>query len=422
MKLLIKKATIIDSSSQHDGQQKDILIQDGRFVAIEDNLNLSDIETVSYANLHVSQGWVDLKAHFCDPGTEHKETIDSGLKAASFGGYTHVAILPSTQPTADNKTHIEYSLQRSSNKVTEVHPIGAITKGLEGKYMAELFDMYSAGVRIFSDDMQYVSPQMLLKTLLYIKNFGGTVSVFPHNKNIAQRGVVNEGIASIHTGLNADPQLSEIIEVERNIRLLEYTQSRLHLTGISCAESVELIHKAKKKGLSLTADVHIANLIYTEEENLKFDTNYKFLPVLRTENDRQTLWQALKDGTIDTVVSDHRPSDREDKLVEFDRASFGTIQLQTVFGNLAKCREFELIPIVKALSEKSRKILNIKQNPIDINNSADITLFIPAQKWFFKDTHILSRSRETAMIDQELQGWIVGIINKGQVHFNQVFF
>jgi len=422
MKLLIKRATIVDPSSQYNGKIKDILIYDGRFVAFEDsfeyNVELSEVKILQFDNLYVSQGWVDLKSHFCDPGNEHKETIFSGLNAALCGGFTHVGLLPSTNPTIDGKTQVEYILKKNENHITRLHPIGAITKGCKGEVMTEMYDMYRAGVHLFSDDTQYISPEMLLKTLLYIKNFGGNISIFSRNKEISKYGVVNEGIASIYTGLNADPNISEVIEVERNIRLLEYTESKLHLTGISCAESIELIRKAKLSGLSITADVHLANLIYTEEKVLNFDTNFKFLPVLRTEDDRQALWSAIKDGTIDAIVSDHRPNNREDKYVEFDKAAFGTIQLQTFFGNLCSCKEFELNPIITALSHKARKIINIQQQPIEINNYADLTLFSPTQKWTFQHNDIVSKSKETSNVGQEFIGCVVGVINNGQYHTN----
>jgi len=418
MKLLIKQAHIVDFSSAHYRQQVDILLEEGVICAIEPHIDPkdSDVEVISHENLHVSQGWVDLKSDFCDPGNEHKETICSGLQVAARGGYTHVAILPSTQPVIDGKTQVEYALKKGQNLCAELHPIGSITEQQKGEKMAELYDMYLSGVRLFSDDMRPVSSKIVELSLLYTKNFGGTVMLFSHDKSLSKHGMINEGTASLRTGLRADPSISEVIELERNIRLLEYTGGSLHLTGISCAQSVDIIRKAKKKLPKLTADVHLANLLYTEQDVLQFDTNYKFLPVLRTEQDRIALWEGLKDGTIDTVVSNHRPNDSEDKNIEFDLAAFGNIQLQTVFGNLGNCQEFDNQTIVDALSLRARKILSIQERPIEVGCRADMTLFIPNKKWIFQPSNNLSKTHISECFGRELTGWIVGIIHRGNHH------
>lgn len=417
MKVLIKQVKILDQTSVFFGQVKDIAVQNGKVTQIENHIPEEDFSHVIRGEeLMISSGWVDLRADFCDPGYEHKEEVSTGLDAAAAGGFTHIHTVPSTYPVIDNKGQVQYLLQQAVGHVVKLHPIGAITKGLEGGSLAELYDMYNCGVRLFSDDQNEVSAGIALRALRYIQNFGGRIMIYPSDKSINGNGIVNEGLASTKTGLKASPSIAETIAIQRNLSLLEYAESALHFAGVSCAESVNLIRKAKVHGLDVTCDVHIDNLIFQEENLINFDNHYKVKPPLRTEGDRAALWEGLNDGTIDAIVTNHRPLDTEETELEFDHAGFGNIHLQTFFASLIAERKIEIADLTTILSNNGRKIAGIPAVSIAIGHELDATVFDLHTKWWFTKDTSLSKSINSPFFNQQLTGKVHAVFNSG--HFS----
>jgi dihydroorotase len=412
MKIQLNNAKIYDPTSSWNQQNCDLLIIDGVITEIGTKLQYSDALQVSSAQLCVTSGFVDLKADFCDPGYEHKETIVSGLEAASAGGYTRVYIQPHTQPVIDNKALASYVYQQGANSTTQIGVNGALSKGNTGEELAEMYELFQSGAKLFTDDTHSISAGLLHRALLYTKDFGGRVSLLARNASLSAKAQVNEGSASTRTGLKADPHVSELIEIERNIRLLAYTGGKMHLSGISTAEGVELIRAAKKEGLDLTADVHLMNLCFTEEKMLGFDTRFKVLPVLRTAADQDALWAGLIDGTLDAVVSDHRPGDPEEKELEFDLALFGAPQLETVFSALLSQKPEALQQILSALNSGPRKVLELPLQTIEIGAKAELTLFDPSVS--YAPNMRPEQWRFSPFQEAELQGQIIGIIRGNQ--------
>jgi dihydroorotase len=410
MNILLKQAKIIDHPSPFNGKMKDIFIENGYIKAIEDHLSIDGVTEVSSSSLHVSLGWVDIKSSFGDPGFEHKETIESGLDTAASGGFTHVFTLPTTHPICDNKTIVEYQLTKAFAHTVQLHPMGSITKGMNGNELAELHDMMQAGVRLFSDDTHSLNAGMLHRVMLYAKNVGAKVCLTIRDEYLAKNAVVNEGNASTRTGMKADPSISEVLQLEKIIRLLEYTESSAHISGVSCKESIDLIKNAKKKGISITCDVNLMNVIFTEDDVLNFDNLMKVLPVLRTKEDKTQIIAALEEGVIDVIASDHRPVDAEEKELEFDHAAFGCFQLQTVFSALNTYTNIPLETLINLLSARPRSVGEIETSSINIGQKADLTLFDPIVKNIFSKDTLVSRHAYSPFLNKSLNGKVVGII------------
>ncbi len=409
MNALVKSATIVDPKSDFHNETVDILIEKGIISKISKRIsNPKNYKEIRLDNLHVSQGWFDSSVSFGEPGYEERETIENGLTVAAKSGFTGIAMNPNTSPILDTSADITFVSKMGEGHATSIFPIGALTRNSESVDLAELYDMQQSGAVAFGDYQRAITNPNLLKIALqYTQGFNGLVLSFPQENKIAGTGKINEGITSTRIGLKGIPAIAESLHIARDLHILEYSGGRLHIPTISTAASVVLIKEAKNKGLDVSCSVAIHNLFFTDNVLEEFNTNFKVLPPLRTQEDVDALIAGIKDGTIDMVTSDHNPLDIERKQVEFDNATFGTISQEATFGAL-----LTVVSEKKAIQllTNGRERFTQTSFPIEKDTEANLTLFTTKGSSLFSESDILSKSKNACFLGAKLKGKVFGII------------
>ncbi len=414
MQRLFRAVKIMDPGSEWHGQTVDIRVTDGLLAEIGSDLSLDGAEEINLPKASVSTGWIDLEATGGDPGFEHREDIASLTKAAAAGGFTKVGLRPETQPVIHDKSGVSYLLQQSRFAPVDLLPIGAVSKNLAGAEITEMLDMRGAGAVAFSDGSHSIQHAgLLLRALLYVKTFDGLIMNQPQEATIAGKGQLHEGIVSTMLGMRGIPSLAEELMIERDLRLLEYTDSRLHLSHVSTAKGVEKIREAKAQGLRVTASVAALNLLLTVKDVESFDSHCKVLPPLREERDRQALLEGLKDGTIDCISSNHTPLELETKHLEFAYADFGAATISTAFATARKgvgdlLTEEEL---VAKFTSGPRDVFQLESSSITVGEFAQLTFYQYDKDWSVALQDIHSKSKNSPLIGIELSGRPLGILN-----------
>jgi dihydroorotase len=423
MKLLISNVQICDSKSPHHGKTCDVWINGERIENIQVSTSKQTAtaskgyKTIDGKGQLLMPGLFDMRADFCDPGNEHKETLQSGAKVALSGGFTDVALLPSTNPVRDSKIGIEYVRNQSTQLPISIHAYGCLSQHRDGKEMAELYDMHLAGAIGFTDGNRSISHSgLLLRALLYNKIFGGLSLVLANDSNLSEGALMHEGKVSTVLGLKGIPSLAEELMVHRDIELVRYTNGKLHFSAISTKGSVDLIRKAKKQGLAVTTDVAFANLCFTDEDLMDYDSNFKLVPTLRGKQDQKALWDGIQDGTIDAIVSNHQPQNKENKEVEFEYAHAGMISLQIMLPVLLKSKpaSVDTAAIIHALSASPRNVLGMQACTLEKGALANLCMFDPKLSWTYEFNH--SKSENTPFLKKKIQGAITHVICKSQLH------
>jgi len=415
MTILLKSATIIDKTSPFHQQKKDLLIENGIIIKIDNYIKSNESFTeIKLKNLHISQGWFDSSVCFGEPGFEERETIENGLQTAAKSGFTGVAVNPNINPVADNKSIIEFIKNKGRGFTTNLYPIGNLTKGAESNDIAEIYDMQNSGAIAFGDyNKPICNPNLLKIALQYAQNFDGLVMSFPQDNSIAGNGLVNEEVNSTKIGLKGIPSLAEELQIARDLFILEYTGGKLHIPTISTEKSVKLIKEAKKNGLNVSCSVAAHHLVLNDDELQHFNTNTKVLPPLRTSKDTKALRKGIKEGVIDMVTSDHNPIDIDHKNIEYSNAKYGTIGLESLFGALNKIIDLEIL--IACLTTNSKTRFKIKSSPINVGTTADLTLFNPDFKYEFTSESISSTSKNSIFLNKNMNGKVYGIIVKNKI-------
>lgn len=411
--MLFRKLRVVDAASPFNDQTVDIRVREDVVESIG-SLDAEEGEEIfDVPGAHISPGWVDLFADYREPGYEQKETMVTGLQAAAAGGFTDVALLPNTFPAIDNSSMVQALLQKAAHSPVRVHPYGAVSKGIEGTSLAEMYDMRAHGAVAFTDGWKAVqNPMLLLKALEYVKAIDGLVVQMPVDDALAAGGLMHEGPMSTSLGMPGVPGIGETIAVQRAIELLRYTGSRLHLTGVSTAASVSAIRTAKAEGLNLTCSVAPYHLLLTDEALTDYDSVYKVNPPLRSEGDRQALIEALADRTIDAIASHHRPQEWDAKTKEFEYAADGMALQEMVFQTALQGvgAAVPLARIVDALSAAPRRILGLPLQTLQEGVAARLTIFTPDGETTFSDNMLKSRSHAHPFVGATLPGRVFQII------------
>jgi dihydroorotase len=355
----------------------------------------------------ISMGWMDMRVNFCDPGDEHKETLASGTAAAKAGGFTAVAVMPNTEPVTDHKSQIEYIQNRGEGSGVKLWVIGTLSLGAEGQELSEMYDMHLAGAKAFSDVGKPISKSgLLVRALQYIQPFNSRILVHCEDKSISAGGRMHEGNMSVSLGLKGIPPLAESIAIARDIEILRYTGGKLHISRVTTLQGVELIKKAKQEGLDITADVTIHHLIQSDESLHDFDTNFKLSPPLRSDEHINALIDAVNNGVIDCIVSDHTPENIENKEVEFEYASPGVIGIQILYSlyQTYLSDKITLEQFITCITVNPRKTMGIDIPKIALEEKAELTLFNPNIAYIFDSKSNKSLSNNSPYIGKQLTG------------------
>ncbi len=422
--LLLRGGRVIDPSQDVD-DVVDVMIADGKVDRIGRVGEIGEsgrrLETLDCAGFVVAPGFIDVHCHLREPGREEVETIATGARAAAAGGFTAVCAMPNTDPVTDNQAAVGFVVQQAHRAgASRVYPIGAITLGQKGEALAEFGEMVGAGAVAVSDDGRPVVSAQLMRTALeYARTFGIPVADHCEEPTLARAGAMNEGVASARLGLKGVPAEAEEIMVIRDILLARRTGGHVHLCHLSTAGSVELLRWGKERGIRVTAEVCPHHLSLTEDAVLGYNTNAKMNPPLRTARDVEALREAVRDGTIDVIATDHAPHHYDEKEREFADAPNGIVGLETALGVivtwLVEPGIIDVRQLVERMGVAPARVFSLAGGTLRPGSMADVTVFDPAAQWTVDPTRFQSKGRNTPYAGERLRGRAEYTIVDGRV-------
>jgi dihydroorotase len=427
MKLLIKNGHLIDPQAP-ENTGMNVLIEDGRVSAwLKPNENApEDAEVFDASGLLVAPGFIDLHVHLREPGQEHKETIASGCAAAVAGGWTSVCPMPNTSPINDNAAITRYMIEQAERAaLANVFPVGAITKESSGGELAEMGEMKAAGAVAVSDDGRPVpNAGMMRRAMQYAKDFDLPVVDHCEDKSLSSGGVMHEGKLSLLLGLRGMPALAEEIDAVRDIILAKETGAHIHIAHISTKNAIEAVRRAKSEGINVTCEVTPHHFTLTDKAVENYDTNTKMSPPLRSEEHLEAILEAIKDGTIDAIATDHAPHHADEKALEYDSAPFGITGLETAIGlafnHLVHKGIVDLVRLVELCSTNPAKIFRLQnRGTLTPGSIADVTILDPELEWTYKNSDSKSKSRNTPFDDWSFTGAAVATIVGGKIVYRR---
>ena len=420
MKLLIKGGRVINPAEKFD-KIADVFVEDGKIKEIGEELEAGDAKVYDASGKVVTPGLIDLHVHFREPGQEAKEDFESGTKAAAAGGFTTVCVMPNTRPAVDDAALVR-SLEKRAEDVAKVHIkiIGAVTKGQEGKELAELGDMIEAGAVAFSDDGHYdQKAKVLLNAFDYLHAFDKVIVNHDEETSLVEEGVMNEGHRSAMLGLKGRPTVAEDIAVARDIMLAEYAGSRVHVAHISSARAVDIVRQAKKRGVRVTCEVTPQHMTMTDECVNLFDSSTKINPPLRSQADCEAMIEGIKDGTIDAIVTDHSPHAQEEKDREYIYAPSGFPGLETSLGvmltDLYHTDKLDLPMIVSKMTWEPAKVFGMDLGTLTVGKSADITVIDLELDWTVDEKKFYTKGSHSPFVGRKLKGKAVLTVVDGEI-------
>jgi dihydroorotase len=422
-RLLIRNGRVIDPTQGLD-QGMDVLLENGKVAALGERLDVpAKTRVLDAAGLVVAPGFIDLHTHLREPGFEHKETIASGCRAAVSGGFTAICCMPDTDPVNDDPSVTSYILKRAEQiGLARVYPVGAVSVGLEGEEMAEIGEMVGAGAVAVSDDRRPVTnAQLFRRALEYARSFGVPVAAHEEDLDLSDGGSMHEGAVSTRIGLRGMPTSAEEVMVARDVLLAELTGGRLHLCHLSTSTALDLVRTAKQRGLAVSCEVAAHQFVLTDEDvaGANYDPNWKTNPPLRGAAEVESVLQAIYDGTVDAIVSDHEPHHADEKELDFSEAPFGIVGLETAvplaLDRLVHGRVIGLMQLVRLMSTRPAEIFNLPGGSLREGSPADLSVLDLRALRTVDPASFQSRARNTPFSGMRLKGWPAATIVDGEI-------